>query len=238
MAGVIALSIVIPVFNEQENLPPLTAELVSVLESVKKQYEIIFVDDGSTDNSQKTLQSIKKKYTNIRVFHFRKNCGQTAAFDAGFKAAAGDIIITMDGDLQNDPRDIPGMLKQCDTYDLVCGCRAVRHDTLVRRLSSRIANRFRNAFTHDGITDIGCSLKLFKRNYVKKLKLYEGMHRFFPVLIQMEGGRILEVEVNHRPRKFGRAKYSVRNRLLRTLTDLFGVCWMKSRMLTYEIEER
>jgi len=232
------LSIVIPVFNEEESLMPLVKELVSVLEHPHREYEVIFVDDGSTDNSQEILQNIKKTLSGIRILRIKKNSGQTAAFDAGFKAAQGEIIITMDGDLQNDPRDIPAMLAVCEHYDLVCGCRAVRHDTLTRRLSSRIANRFRKAFTHDGITDIGCSLKLFKKSAVKKLKLYTGMHRFFPVLIQMEGGRVLEVPVNHRPRKFGTAKYTVRNRIWHALADLWAVCWMKKRMLTYEIEER
>jgi len=237
MSALPYLSVVVPVYNEQENLMPLTEELVSVLEPLKKPYEIVFVDDGSTDNSTQQLETIRKKFIHVQIVRFRKNCGQTAAFDAGFKAARGDVIITMDADLQNDPHDIPGLLAHIGQYDLVCGWRHERHDTFVRRVSSRIANAIRNGLSGEDIQDVGCSLKAFRREYAQRLKLYTGMHRFFPTLVKMEGGRVKEVKVRHRFRKYGTPKYNIRNRILRSFLDLLAVCWMKKRYLRYEIEE-
>lgn len=236
MSQIPYLSVVVPVFNEEENLEPLTEELVSVLASVMRSYEIIFVDDGSTDASPQSLHALGKKFQSVRMLRFKKNCGQTAAFDAGFKAALGDIIITMDADLQNDPHNIPAMLPFIGEYDLVCGWRHKRNDTCVRRASSRIANAVRNKLSGENIQDVGCSLKVFRGEYAKKLKLYTGMHRFFPTLVKMEGGKVKEVKVNHRPRKFGTSKYNVFNRVFRAFMDLLAVCWMKKRYLRYEIE--
>jgi len=237
MSALPYLSIVVPVYNEQENLMPLTEELVGVLEPLKKRYELVFVDDGSTDDSPRQLDAIRKKFIHVQIVRFRKNCGQTAAFDAGFKVARGDVIITMDADLQNDPHDIPSLLDHIGQYDLVCGWRHERHDTFVRRVSSRIANAIRNKLSGEDIQDVGCSLKAFRREYAQRLKLYTGMHRFFPTLIKMEGGRVKEVKVKHRFRKYGTPKYNIRNRILRSFLDLLAVCWMKKRYLRYEIEE-
>lgn len=237
MTSVPYVSVIVPVFNEEDNLFPLTEELVGVLQTLKRPFEIIFVDDGSTDASPERLNDLRKKFPGIHIIRFKKNSGQTAAFDAGFKAAHGDIIITMDADLQNDPHDIPGMLPYIGEYDLVCGWRHKRNDSLVRRISSVIANTVRNALSEEEIKDVGCSLKAFRREYAKKLKLYTGMHRFFPTLVKMEGGRVAEVKVNHRSRKYGAAKYNIRNRMIRSFVDLLAVCWMKKRYLHYEIEE-
>jgi len=231
------VSVVIPVFNEEENLRPLTAELVKVLESLNKAWEIIFTNDGSTDGSHLVLNELRKSFPHVKVITFKRNCGQTAAFDAGFKTAVGEVIVTMDADLQNDPLDIPRLLEKIGDYDAVCGWRQRRNDPLIKRISSRIANYVRNKLSHEDIVDVGCSLKAFKRDYVKKLKLYSGMHRFFPTLIKMEGGRVIEVKVNHRPRRYGSSKYNIRNRMMRSFIDLLAVRWMKKRRLNYEIGE-
>ncbi len=230
-------SIVIPVYNEAENLCPLAEELVAILSELKKPWEIIFIDDGSTDTSLQVLEDVSRRWSNIRILGFKKNKGQTAAFAAGFSRATGDVIITMDGDMQNDPRDIPALIEKIDEYDLVCGWRRERNDTFIRRLSSRIANAVRNSLSGENIRDTGCSLKAFRREYVQKIRLYNGMHRFFPTLVKMEGGRVLEIAVNHRQRKYGEAKYAIGNRIFRSFIDLLAVCWMKNRHLKYVIKE-
>lgn len=237
MSSLPYLSVVIPVYNERDNILPLTEELVGVLENLRRSYEIIFVDDGSTDGSAEQLELVRKRFPSIQIIRFKKNCGQTAAFDAGFRAARGDVIVTMDADMQNDPHDIPALLANIGEYDLVCGWRKHRNDSLIRRLSSIIANGIRNWLSGETIRDVGCSLKAFRREYAQRLKLYTGMHRFFPTLVKLEGGTVKEIPVNHRPRRHGTAKYNIRNRILRSFLDLLAVCWMKRRYLRYEIEE-
>jgi dolichol-phosphate mannosyltransferase len=231
------LSVVIPVFNEEDNVGPLNAELMEVLQALNKTFEVIYVDDGSKDKSYALLKELQKSNPFIRIIRFRKNSGQTSAFDAGIKAALGEVIVTMDADLQNDPHDIPALLEKIGDYDAVCGWRQKRNDTFVRRISSRIANSVRNRLSGETIQDVGCSLKAFRSVYAKKMKLFTGMHRFFPTLIKMEGGTVAEIPVNHRPRKFGTPKYNIRNRVVRSFVDLLAVCWMKKRKLNYEIEE-
>jgi len=230
-------SLVIPVFNEEGNLELLTEEIIQVFKPLGKSFEIIFVDDGSTDRSFAILRELAKKHSFIRVIRFRNNCGQTAAFDAGFKASRGEVVITMDADLQNDPHDIPRLLDKIKEYDLVCGWRHERNDPWIRRVSSRIANRVRNKLSDEQIVDVGCSLKAFRREALKCLKLYTGMHRFFPTLVKMEGFKVVEVKVNHRPRKYGEPKYAICNRIIRSFIDLLAVRWMKKRQLRYEVEE-
>ncbi len=215
----------------------LTDELVEALESLDKPWELIFIDDGSEDGSRQVLQELKVISPHIRVIAFRKNYGQTAALDAGFKAAQGEIIVTMDGDLQNDPRDIPRLLQKIGEYDAVCGWRHERNDPLMKRVSSRVANFCQNRVSGDNTRDVGCALKAFKSEQVKGLKLYQGMHRFLPTLIKLEGGKVLEVQVAHRSRRYGASKYTIGNRILRSFIDLLAVCWMKKRKLDYEIEE-
>ena len=231
------VSIVIPVYNEEDNLKPLTDELLAVLNSLNKAFEVLFIDDGSTDRSFQVLKDLQNNYPSIRIIKFKKNCGQTSAFDAGIKAATGEVIVTMDADMQNDPGDIPKLLEKIGDYDAVCGWRQKRNDNFIRRISSRIANGVRNRLSGESIRDVGCSLKAFRSVYAKKMKLFTGMHRFFPTLIKMEGGRVAEVPVNHRQRKYGTPKYNIRNRIIRSFVDLLAVCWMKKRILNYEIEE-
>jgi glycosyltransferase involved in cell wall biosynthesis len=231
------LSVVIPVFNEEENIIPLNTELQEVLQGLNKTFEIIYVDDGSRDKSHALLKELQRTSPFIRIIRFRKNSGQTAAFDAGIKAAAGEVIVTMDADLQNDPHDIPLLLEKIGDADAVCGWRRKRNDTFVRRISSRIANSVRNRLSGETIRDVGCSLKAFRSVYAKKMKLLTGMHRFFPTLIKMEGGTVVEIPVNHRPRRFGTPKYNIRNRAVRSFIDLLAVCWMKKRTVQYDIEE-
>lgn len=232
------ISVVVPVYNEEENLPILVPQIMNVLRSLEKRFEIILVDDGSTDNSFNVIKELSNRYQEVRYLRFKTNAGQSAAFDAGFKNSLGDIVVTIDSDLQNDPQDIPKLLSYIPEYDVVCGWRIQRKDKFIKRLSSRIANRFRNLFTKDSIHDTGCSLKAYKRNWLDRIRLYRGMHRFLPVLLKMEGARIIEVKVSHNPRRFGKSKYNIRNRLFTGLYDLMAVRWMQKRRLVYEIIER
>jgi dolichol-phosphate mannosyltransferase len=230
-------SIVIPVYNEQDNLKPLIEELQEVLNGLHTSYEIIFVDDGSQDQSFAILQEAASRDQQIRVIRFRKNAGQTAAFEAGFRAAQGDIVVTMDADLQNDPHDIPRLLERIKEFDVVCGWRYKRRDPWLKLVSSKIANVVRNTLSQEEIVDTGCSLKAFKRECLQNMKLFNGMHRFLPTLAKMEGFRVTQVKVNHRPRRFGTTKYNIRNRMVRAFADLLAVRWMKKRHLNYEIED-
>jgi len=232
-----AVSLVIPAFNEEECIAESLREAVGVLSGLGVPYEIIVVDDGSTDRTFELLREAKGETPALRVLRFARNCGQTAAFDAGFKAVRGRQVITMDADRQNDPADIPRLLDSLADYDVVCGVRRKRRDSLVRRLSSRIANAVRNWLTGDNIRDVGCSLRAFRAESLRDLKLYTGMHRFLPTLLKWDGWTVTEVSVNHRARTQGRSKYGIGNRLFRGLRDLFAVRWMRSRWLSYEVAE-
>jgi glycosyltransferase involved in cell wall biosynthesis len=230
------ISIVAPVYNELDNLDALLAELEQALAGSGHGWELLLVDDGSTDgSSEKIARMAETSDGRVRGLHFRTNRGQTAAFDAGFKAARGRFVVTIDADLQNDPRDIPALVAQLDRYDAAVGYRAKREDTWLRRISSRIANRIRNRLSGDDIIDTGCSLKAFRRESLEGLKLYTGMHRFFPTLLRIEGHTVVQLPVSHRPRHAGRSKYGVRNRALRAFVDLLAVRWMKQRRLGYEV---
>lgn len=235
------VSVVIPIKDERDNLAPLTEQLIKVLGSQEQSrsapFEIVYIDDGSTDGSGPLLDSLAAQYPEVRVLHFDRNYGQTSAFDAGFRQAAGELVVTMDGDLQFDPADIPTLLPLATQYDLVCGWRKDRHDHLVRKLSSRVAYLVRSAVTGDRIHDTGCSLKVFRRAVVERLQLFEGMHRFFPTLAQMHGFTVTEVPVRHFPRAHGRTKYGIRNRLFKGLYDLVAVRWMMTRVLRYRVRQ-
>lgn len=231
------ISIVIPVYNEEENLPPLAETIVPVMQNIKEPYEIIFVDDASTDKSLAVLKSLAAKYNSIRLLRFTANCGQSAAFDAGFKSARGEIVVTLDADLQYDPQDIPKLLEKINEYDVVCGWRKRRQDPWLKLISTKIANAVRNKLSGEDIKDTGCSLKAFKKTYLANLKMYKGMHRFLPTLLKMQGAKVTEVEVRHFPRRFGVSKYNIRNRMFRAFLDLLFVVWMKKRNLNYHAEE-
>jgi dolichol-phosphate mannosyltransferase len=193
------------------------------------------VDDGSEDNTAHVLRELAAKHPEVRIIRFRHNAGQSAALDAGFKQARGPVVVTLDADLQNDPRDMPRLLEMLKDYDVVCGIRQGRQDTWLRRLSSRFANGFRRRVLHDDIVDIGCSLRAYRGHCLASIKLYNGMHRFLPVLLQLEGFRIGQVPVRHHPRQHGQSKYNMRNRAWRALMDLLAVRWMQNRQLRYEI---
>jgi len=231
------ISIVIPVYNEEENLEILMEELTAVLNETHRSYEVILVDDGSTDKSFQIMEKMAGRDRRVTVIRFKRNAGQSAAFDAGFKLAKGEVVVTLDSDLQNDPRDIPLLLEKMGGYDMVCGVRTKRMDSWIRLVSSKIANYIRNRLSDEEVTDTGCSLKAYRGEFLKRLKLFNGVHRFFPTLMKMEGARMTEIPVHHRPRKFGKSKYNIRNRLLRSFLDLLGVRWMKKRRLQYEIEK-
>jgi dolichol-phosphate mannosyltransferase len=230
-------SVVIPIKDERDNLVPLTQQLLKFLksrdESRAAPFEILFVDDGSSDGSSDLLDQLATQHSEVSVIHFDRNYGQSSAFDAGFIHSTGELVITMDGDLQNDPADIGTLLAYVKDYDLVCGWRTNRHDTAVRKISSRIANAVRSAVTGDRVHDTGCSLKIFRRPVVAKLQMFEGMHRFFPALALMHGFTITEVPVRHHPRTRGVSKYGVGNRLFKSLYDLIAVRWMQQRCLRY-----
>lgn len=231
------LSVVVPIYNERDNLHPLTAQTLKALSGQVPSFEIIYVDDGSTDGSGPLLDQLARDHAEVRVFHFDRNYGQTSAFDAGFRQAAGELIATLDGDLQFDPADILTLLPLTERYDLVCGWRRDRHDTLVKRLSSRLANFIRITVTRDGVHDTGCSLKVFRKTVVERIPLFEGMHRFFPALARMHGFTLTEVPVRHYPRAHGQSKYGIGNRLFKSLYDLVAVGWMQKRRLRYAYKE-
>ena len=234
----IDISVVVPVFNEEENLPILIPQIVEVLRPLGKTYEMIFVDDGSTDRSRNLLKEMVSQYPQIRILGFKKNCGETAAGAAGLREARGEIVITIDADLQNDPKDIPTMLGYLKDYDMVTGWRQKREDSWVKRITSKIANRIRNQLSGETIRDSGCTFRAYKRECLRNIKLYKGMHRFMPTLVKMEGFRVIEIPIAHHPRKFGVSKYTNWNRMWRAFVDLLAVKWMRSRHIRYEIEEK
>src|SRR5438045_4213317 len=227
-----AVSVVVPVFNEEENMPILQSELHAALAGL--DHEIVFVDDGSTDGSAEKIETAP----NVRILYFERNAGQSAALYAGIKAARGQTIVMIDSDLQNDPADIPRLLAEISRgADLVCGYRAKRKDTITKRLTSRIANFVRSRFTKDYVRDTGCTLKAMRRECADALVPFKGMHRFIPALIRGAGYRLVEIPVNHRPRRFGQTKYGFGSRAVHATADMFGVRWLLSRRLDYKIRD-
>ncbi len=227
----------VPAYNERENLAPLLAEIAAALSG--RRYEVIVVDDGSTDGTLEALKTLRRQHPQLRIIAFERNAGQTAAFAAGFRAAAAPIVVTLDADLQNDPADIPKLVEtlQRSGVTAVAGYRANRRDTSWKRLQSRIANGVRNRLNGEVIRDTGCSLKAFRTDAVRDLPLFSGMHRFLPTLIKMQGGSVSEVPVGHRPRQHGVTKYGMWNRVWRSLVDAFAVRWMQRRALRYRVRE-
>jgi len=226
------VSVVVPLYNEVDNVSILQRELTGALTGL--DYEIIFVDDGSLDETVSRIVPDPR----IRVLRFEKNTGQSAAIFAGLQAVRGEIAVLIDGDLQNDPADIPRLLAEISRgADLVCGYRAQRKDTMVKRITSRVANFVRSRFTRDGVRDTGCTLKAMRRDCIGALVPFKGMHRFIPALVKGAGYRLVEVPVNHRPRRFGQSKYGLGNRAFRATIDMFGVRWLLSRRLNYKVRE-
>lgn len=223
-------SVVVPLFNEAENVAILQREIWQALAG--RSYELILVDDGSTDGTPEKVALGKE----VKILRFEKNAGQSAAMIAGIRAALGDVIVLLDGDLQNDPADIPRLLAALeDGADLVCGYRANRRDTRVKKITSRIANFVRSRFVGDGVRDTGCTLKAMRRSCAEALVPFKGVHRFIPALIKNAGFRVVEIPVNHRARQFGISKYGLGNRALRATIDMFGVRWLLARRISYEV---
>lgn len=239
MSQLIELSALLPVYNEQECIEPVLRELDGVLRSIGRPYEIIAVDDGSTDQTPAILARLKSEWPHLRVLRLTPNSGQSAAMGAGFQGARGAILITLDADGQNDPAEIPRLLKELEQADVCCGYRLNRQDTAAKRYGSRLANAIRNSALKENIRDTGCTLKAFKAEFVRNLPMeLKGMHRFLPALVRMRGARIAQIGVRHRPRSAGQSKYTNLKRLRETIGDLRAVCWMQTRFKKFTVEER
>ncbi len=228
----VEISVISPAFNEEENVGPLVEELTAVLRPLNRAYEIIFVDDASTDGTYVKLRELQKTFPEIRILRHRINCGESAGELTGFRNARGQILITIDSDLQNDPADIPAMLARLETCDVVCGVRRKREDSWLKRVSSRVANRFRNALLHDNIHDAGCTYRALRRKAVEiELIPFKGLHRFLPAIWKMHGFRVEELSVNHRPRIRGVSKYGLWNRLGVGIHDILAIRWYRKRRI-------
>jgi len=231
------VSVVVPFYNEEENVPRVAARLAEVFAGLPDyDYECLFVNDGSTDGTRAALDLVAAANPRIRPIHFAQNAGQSAAVYTGLNQARGEFLLTIDGDLQNDPCDFPRFLALLQENDCVCGYRASRQDTWVRKVSSKVANTVRNAILHDGIRDSGCGAKGFRRVCVPYLPPFNGLHRFMAVFIRRAGLRIVEMPVTHHAREFGVSKYGIGNRLWRGLYDLIGVTWLRKRQVVIRID--
>ena len=237
------LSLVIPAYNEQENVAVLLQRVAAALALTGKPFEVIIVDDGSSDDTPRLLAEGMKTFPWLRVLRMVRNGGQSAAFEAGFDAARGDVIATIDADLQNDPEEIPRLLPLLDgadgqpAVDMITGWRRDRQDTNFRRWQSRQANRIRNWISEETVNDSASSLKIYRAHAIKGMKLFNGAHRFFPTLVKMRGFTVREEPVKHSQRYAGTAKYGFRNRAFRAFIDLLGIRWMKKRYLRYQASE-
>ena len=234
------LSFVVPCHNEEANLAPLVEAIRTAATGAKRSWELILTDDRSTDGTWALIRELAGADPRIRGLRFAHNCGQSAAMFAGMKAARGRHIVTLDADLQNDPRDLPVLLNELERFDCVCGTRVASRaqgDSWVRLASSRIANGVRNRLSGETISDAGCCFRAFKRECVDNLKFFKGMHRFLPTLFKIEGFTVTEVPIRHNPRAAGTSHYGVWNRLFASFYDLLAVRWMKKRMFQYKVEE-
>jgi dolichol-phosphate mannosyltransferase len=232
-----ALSIVVPVYDEVDNLPQLWDEIELTLGRIGLSAEVIFVDDASTDASADVIRRLMAQDARVRLVTLDPHAGLTAAFHAGFGAARGRIVATLDSDLQNDPRDLVPLLAALDHADAAVGWRQKRNDPWMKRISSRIANAVRNRLTREEVHDSACSLRVMRRECASAVPPYNGMHRFVPTLLRRAGYCVVEVPVHHRPRRFGRSKFGIRNRALRGFVDLLAVRWMLQRALRYRARE-
>ncbi len=226
------ISVVLPVFNEAENLPSLLEEITGTLRGLERSFEILAVDDASTDRSVQVLEALRREHPELRLLRHRRNCGQSAAYASGFAHARGEVVVTLDADGQNDPHDLPALLAALRPgVDCVTGIRTRRQDTWVKRLSSRIANAYRNWVTGDRVTDAGCTFRVVRRAALREVPVFNGMHRFLPTLLRWQGFTVVELPVNHRPRTRGVSKYGVGNRLWRGLRDCLAMRWYAARAL-------
>ncbi|MDP8235287.1 MAG: glycosyltransferase family 2 protein [Candidatus Erginobacter occultus] len=230
-------SVVIPVFNEEENIAPLCRELRETLNRWGRAYEVLIVDDGSTDSTLDKLRQAKAVFPSLRVIRNPRRFGQSAALAAGFRFARARVLVTMDGDLQIDPEDILRLLETAGEYRAAVGRRQRRRDPAPKHFQAKLANRIRSLVLQDRFADIGCPLRVFPRADLERIQLFDGFHRFLPVLLAAAGRTVLQVPVNHRPRRRGRSKYGGLNRIFRTTADLFGVNWMLRRRIEAAGEE-
>jgi glycosyltransferase involved in cell wall biosynthesis len=231
------ISVVIPVYNEEACVEPLWSRLRPVLVGLGREFEVIFVDDGSSDRSAELLVDLRRAHAEVRLLRMERNQGQTAALDAGFRAARGTWVVTLDADLQNPPEEIPRLFEAAEGVDMVYGRRKVRRDGFVTRVSSRIGNCVRNWITGHRVCDTGCSLKLYRREALRRIPLVRGMHRFLPTLFAFHGYSVREIDVEHGARAGGVSKYGVGNRALSGLADCLAVRWMRPRAMNYRVRE-
>lgn len=232
------VSVIVPVFNEEECIGATVEEIFQVLGGAGLDFELLVVNDGSTDRTAQILATLRAREPRLRVIQLAPNSGQSAAFGAGFQFARGQCVVLMDGDGQNDPRDITRLVAALDDCDVCCGYRAVRRDPLARRLAGRLANAIRSRLLHDDIIDTGCSLKAIRTEMARALPMrLAGMHRFLPALLLMQRARVRQLAVNHRPRRAGRSKYTNFGRLLVTVGDVRAVRWMQKRHRRFQAQE-
>lgn len=225
------ISVVLPGYNEGGNIDAMLQQVIEVLAPLARPFELIYVDDGSSDDSRQKLEAAKAHIPNLQVFYHRANHGQSAAVLTGYQAARGELVVTMDSDLQNDPADLPQMIEllEREHADAVCGIRQKRQDSWVKRVSSRVANRVRDWALHDGIHDAGCSMRVVRRRALRQLPAFRALHRFLPTILKIHGYKVVEMPVRHHPRNAGVSKYGVGNRLWVGISDLMGIRWYRKR---------
>ena len=231
-------TIIVPVYNEESNLKRVEKELLSFIKIAKKETAILFINDGSTDNSQQIIEDICQKNTKFRFIHFKKNKGLSAALKAGFDHVDTPLLGYIDADLQTSPKDFNILLNHIEYYDLVTGIRSKRRDSLIKKISSKISNKIRTIFTNDGIKDSCCPLKIIKTDCAKKIPMFKGLHRFLPAMVLLQKGTVLQIPIQHFPRIAGETKFGIRNRLLGPITDCFVYLWMKKKYINYEVIKR
>lgn len=231
-------TIIVPVYNEEDNLLRVEKELQAYTKIATKKTKVLFVNDGSSDRSQQMIEEICSRNPNFNYIQFEKNCGLSAAIAAGFKTADTELVGYIDSDLQTSPSDFNLLLAEIDNYDLVTGVRSKRKDSLVKNMSSTIANSIRRAFTNDGMDDTGCPLKVIKTEYAKKIPMFNGLHRFLPAMVLLQNGNVKQIPVQHFPRIAGTAKYGLWNRLIGPLMDCFAYVWMKKKYINYSISKK
>jgi len=231
-------TIIVPVYNEEENLERVEKELLAYSKIATKTTSILFVNDGSVDDSQSIIESICNRNDNFNYILFEENRGLSAAIKAGFDYATSELVGYIDSDLQTNPEDFNLLLEHIDEFDLVTGVRANRKDSFVKNMSSKIANGIRRSFTHDGMDDTGCPLKVIKTDFAKQIPMFKGLHRFLPAMILLQNGKITQIPVRHYPRIAGQAKFGLWNRLLGPLSDCFAYLWMKRKYINYKVAKK
>ncbi|MEW6303914.1 MAG: glycosyltransferase family 2 protein [Verrucomicrobiota bacterium] len=234
----VKLSIIVPVYNEADNVLPMAREVAAAMAAQPIDYELVFVDDGSSDATWERVQEARRSDPRVKGIRHRRNAGQSAALWTGIQATDGQLIATLDGDLQNDPADLPKLLAELQHVDFVCGMRVARQDSFVRRVSSRIARWARKVALNADFQDTGCAMRAFKRSSLDGVFGFNGLHRFLPILVQGSGAKTKEIPVNHRPRVAGVSKYGVWNRLGRGIFDLFAIAWYQKRRFPQVLVEK